>query len=119
SWSAWSSSITRHRRWSARSTSSCARRGCRKAWPVSRTDTPAPRVDVAGTVFEVAGLDDAGRAWIAARYGDFLSERAPDLRLAASITRAVPEDDAAAVATIETHGDDVCLAVGGYRIEGN
>jgi len=38
---------------------------------------PAPRIEVAGFVFGVAGLDAAGRAWVAGRYGPFLSRRAP------------------------------------------
>ena len=80
-------------------------------------DAP-PRVEVAGTVFEVSGLDAAGRAWVATRYRGFLSARAPDVRLAVTRYDEVPEDDGR-LATLETHDDELELEIGGYRIEGN
>lgn len=39
------------------------------------------RIDVAGLVFEVGGLDGAGRAWVEGRYAPFLSRRAPTVRV--------------------------------------
>jgi hypothetical protein len=36
-----------------------------------------PRIEVAGFVFRVAGLAATGRSWVEARYGPFLSRRAP------------------------------------------
>jgi hypothetical protein len=37
----------------------------------------APRIEVAGFVFRVAGLAATGRSWVEGRYGPFLSRRAP------------------------------------------
>jgi hypothetical protein len=37
----------------------------------------APRIEVAGLVFRVAGLAATGRSWVEGRYGPFLSRRAP------------------------------------------
>ncbi len=37
----------------------------------------APRIEVAGFVFRVAGLPATGRSWVEGRYGPFLSRRAP------------------------------------------
>jgi hypothetical protein len=71
----------------------------------------APRVAVAGTVFEVRDLDAAGRAWVVERYAAFLL-------VTVAIDDTVPEDDAVA-ATIETRGAAVRLGLGGYRIEGD
>jgi hypothetical protein len=41
----------------------------------------SPRIEVAGTVFRVTGLAAPGRAWVEARYGPFLSRRAPTVTL--------------------------------------
>jgi hypothetical protein len=41
----------------------------------------APRVEVAGLVFGVGGLDVAGRAWVEGRYKPFLSRRPPKIRV--------------------------------------
>lgn len=38
---------------------------------------PAPRIEVAGFVFRVAGLAATGRSWVEGRYRPFLSRRAP------------------------------------------
>jgi hypothetical protein len=76
------------------------------------------RVEVAGTVFEVSSLDAASRAWIERRYASFLTDRAPDVHLAARVLPEVPVDDDAG-ATIEAEHDAVRLGVGGYRIEGD
>ena len=84
---------------------------------MSVADVP-PRIEVAGTVFEVSGLDAAGTAWVTARYGTFLSDRATDVTLTVSKHDAVPEDDGG-LATLETHGDRLHLELGGYRIEGD
>jgi hypothetical protein len=37
----------------------------------------APRIEVAGIVFRITGLDASGRAWVERRYAPFLSRRAP------------------------------------------
>ena len=37
----------------------------------------APRIEVAGTVFRITGLDAPGRAWVVRRYAPFISRRAP------------------------------------------
>ena len=84
---------------------------------MSVADAP-PRVEVAGTVFEVSGLDAVGRAWVTTRYGGFLSDRGPDVRLTAALLDEIPEDDGR-LATLETHGDEIRLELGGYRIEGD
>ncbi len=76
------------------------------------------RVEVAGTVFEVSDLDAAGRAWVEHRYAPFLTDRAPDVHLAARVLSEMPADDAAE-ATIETDDDEVRLGLGAYRIEGD
>jgi hypothetical protein len=41
----------------------------------------APRVEVAGLVFGVGGLDVAGREWVEGRYKPFLSRRVPKIRV--------------------------------------
>jgi len=46
----------------------------------------APRIEVAGTVFRVTGLDSHGRAWVEARYAPFLSRRAPSITVAVATT---------------------------------
>jgi hypothetical protein len=46
----------------------------------------APRIEVAGMVFRVAGLHARGRAWVEGRYAPFLTRRAPtvDVHVAAT-----------------------------------
>ena len=78
----------------------------------------APRIEVAGTVFEVSGLDPDSRAWVTTRYGAFLSDDAPDVTLAVSLRATIPEDESA-LTTLETRGDALRVQVGGYRIEGD
>lgn len=46
----------------------------------------APRIEVAGMVFRVTGLDGRGRAWVEARYAPFLSRRAPTVTVAVATT---------------------------------
>jgi hypothetical protein len=83
----------------------------------SAADT-APRIEVAGTVFEVSGLDAAGSAWVEERYAGFLSDRAPQVRLTtARVDEDVDEDGGEL--DVETRGDHLRLALGGYRIEGD
>jgi hypothetical protein len=43
-------------------------------------EAPA-RIEVAGLVFRVDGLDDVGRTWLEGRYAPFLSRRAPTVRV--------------------------------------
>ena len=76
------------------------------------------RVEIAGTVFEVAQLDAAGRAWVESRYAPFLTDRAPDVHLTTRILAEMSDDDGDG-ATIEARDDQVRLGVGGYRIEGD
>jgi hypothetical protein len=75
-------------------------------------------VAVAGTVFEVSRLDVEGRAWVEQRYAPFLTDRTPDVHLAARVLSEMPADDDAE-ATLETEDDEVRLGVGAYRIEGD
>jgi hypothetical protein len=84
---------------------------------MSVADVPL-RVEVAGAVFEVSGLDAVGRAWASSRYGAFLSDRAADFTLTVAMRDAMPQDDDN-VTTLETSGDALCLDIGGYRIEGD
>jgi hypothetical protein len=76
------------------------------------------RVEVAGTVFEVAELDPASHAWVEGRYAPFLTDRAPDVHLTARILPEISEEDAPG-ATLDTRDDEVRLRVGAYRIEGD
>jgi hypothetical protein len=46
----------------------------------------APRIEVAGLVFRVTGLDRRGRAWVETRYRPFLSRRAPSMTVAVAAT---------------------------------
>jgi hypothetical protein len=85
--------------------------------PVSRPDAPL-RIEVAGAVFEVSGLDAAGRAWATTRYGAFVTDRAPDFTLAVTVSDAMPRDEGS-LATLDLDGDSLGLEVGGYRIEGD
>jgi hypothetical protein len=69
-------------------------------------------------VFEVSRLDAEGRAWVEQRYAPFLTDRRPDVHLAARVLAEMPADDDAE-ATLETEDDEVRLGVGAYRIEGD
>jgi hypothetical protein len=75
-------------------------------------------VEVAGTAFEVAHLDGASRAWVERRYAGFLTDRAPDVHLAARMLPEIPADDDTG-ATLDLRDGAVRLDVGGYRIEGD
>lgn len=82
-----------------------------------QADAPL-RIDVAGAVFEVSGLDAAGRDWTSARYGAFLSDRVPDFTVTVTVRDSIPRDEGS-LTTLEMHGDALSLEVGGYRLEGD